>query len=205
VTAVQNALAVLQTAPAWLVYLAVGALVFGEAAAFVGLVLPSETALLLAGAAAAHGHLSLPVLIGIAGAAAVAGDSTRYQIGRLGGPRLRRSRLGRLIGEPRWQRAESFVARRGPIAVLLGRWIGVLRSLVPALAGAAGLRYPRFLLWNAVGGLTWSATITLLGYAAGNALNRVQSSLGTAALVVAAAVAAWGAIVLVRHRVVLRG
>jgi membrane-associated protein len=200
-TVVTNALATLQTAPAWLVYLLVGVLAFGEAAAFIGLVLPGETALLLAGVAAAHGHVSLPILLAVGGLAAVAGDSTGYEIGRHGGDRLRRSRLGRRIGEPRWQRAERYVARRGPSAVLFGRWVGVLRSLVPALAGATRMDYRRFLLWNALGGLTWSTTVLLLGYAAGTALSRIQSALGTAGLAVAGAVvAAIAGVVAVRRR-----
>jgi membrane protein DedA with SNARE-associated domain len=199
-TGVSNVLTTLLTAPAWLVYLLVGVLAFGEAAAFIGLVLPGETALLFGGVAAAHGHASLPILLAIGGLAAVAGDSVGYEMGRHGGDRLRRSRVGRLVGEPRWERAERFVARRGPIAVLLGRWVGVLRSLVPVLAGITRMRYRRFLLWNALGGLTWSSTVLLLGYAAGSALNRIQTSLGTAGLLVGAAGAAIAGIVVVRRR-----
>jgi membrane protein DedA with SNARE-associated domain len=197
VTVVDHLLASLNTAPPWLVYLLVGVLAFGEAAAFIGLVLPGETALLLAGVAAAQGHLSLPTLLLVGGLAAVAGDSAGYEIGRFGGDRIRRSRLGRLIGEPRWQRSEEFVARRGPTAVLLGRWVGVLRALVPALAGVTRMPYGRFLLWNTIGGLTWSSTVLLLGYAAGSALSSVRSSLGAFGMVVTVVFAG---VLLIRRR-----
>lgn len=152
-----------------LAYAVIGLLAFGEAAAFVGLFLPGETALLLGGVLAATGRVSLPVLLVVAAAAAVLGDSVGYEVGRRGGSPLRRSRLGRRIGEQRWTRAERFVLRRGGPAVLLGRWVGVLRALVPALAGMTGMPYRRFLVWNLAGGVTWATTVVLAGYATGAA------------------------------------
>src|SRR4051794_40996528 len=107
--------------PAWAVYLTVGLLAFGESAAFIGLVLPGETALLLGGMLAGTGRVSLPVMLVITIVAAVGGDSLGFEIGRLGGPAVRRSRAGRWVGEDRWSRAEDFVRRRGAFAVVLGR------------------------------------------------------------------------------------
>jgi membrane protein DedA with SNARE-associated domain/membrane-associated phospholipid phosphatase len=185
----------------WLAYTVIGVLAFGEAAAFVGLFLPGETALLLGGVLAATGRVSLPVLLVVAAAAAVLGDSVGYEVGRRGGSPLRRSRLGRRIGEQRWTRAEQFVLHRGGPAVLLGRWVGVLRALVPALAGMTGMPYRRFLAWNLAGGVTWATTVVLAGYATGAAWRTAahyfsQAGLVLAAVAVLAALGWW----LVRRR-----
>lgn len=169
-----------------LAYAVVGLLAFGEAAAFVGLFLPGETALLVGGVLAANGRVSLPVLLVVAAVAAVAGDSVGYEIGRHFGPPLRRSRLGRLVGEQRWSRAEAYVLRRGGPAVLLGRWVGVLRALVPALAGMTRMPYRRFLAWNAAGGVAWASTVVLVGYAAGAAWQTFAGYLGRAGTVLLA-------------------
>jgi membrane-associated protein len=166
--------------PVWATYLVVTALVFGEAAAFVGLVLPGETALLLAGALAGTGRLSLTVLVGLAMVAAVVGDSVGYEVGRHLGPRLMDSRAGRLVGAKRWARAEAIMARRGGWAVLAGRWVGVLRALMPAIAGSTRMPYRRFLLFNALGGTLWAAVVVVAGYLAGASWHRVQMYLGHA-------------------------
>jgi membrane-associated protein len=166
--------------PVWATYLVVTALVFGEAAVFVGLVLPGETALLLAGALAGTGRLSLTVLAALAMVAAVVGDSVGYEVGRHLGPRLMDSRAGRLVGDKRWARAEAVMARRGGWAVLAGRWVGVLRALMPAIAGSTRMPYRRFLLFNALGGTLWAVVVVVAGYVAGASWHRVQTYLGNA-------------------------
>ncbi|MEV4755848.1 DedA family protein [Micromonospora sp. NPDC049559] len=184
----------------WPALLLVGALAFGESAAFVGFFLPGETALLLGGAIAATGRVDLVTMIVVAAAGAIAGDSVGYEIGRRIGPPLRRSRLGRRVGERRWERAERFVARHGPVAVLSGRWVGVLRALVPALAGMNRMPYPRFLLFNALGGAAWAATVVLIGYAAGASWRQAEEHLGLAGALLAAAVVAAIALYWLIHR-----
>ena len=185
----------------WAVYAVVGGLAFGEAAAFVGLFLPGETALLLGGVLAAAGRVSLPVLIAVAVVAAVAGDSVGYEIGRHGGPPLRRGRLGRLVGEVRWTRAEAYVLRRGGPAVFLGRWVGLLRALVPSLAGMTRMPYRRFLMWNAAGGVAWASTVVLAGYGAGAAWRTATGYFGRAStILIAVAVLVLAARWLLRRR-----
>lgn len=172
----------------WAALLVVGALAFGESAAFVGLFLPGETALLLGGALAATGQVSLPAMVIVSVVGAIAGDSVGYEIGRWSGAPLRRSRPGRWVGEERWNRAEQFIARHGPVAVLLGRWVGVLRTLVPALAGMNRMPYRRFLLYNAIGGAAWATAVVLVGYLAGASWRRVEDHLGEAGAGLAALV-----------------
>lgn len=148
----------------WL-YLVAGLLVFGEAAVMIGLVVPGETALLVAGFAAHQGWIELGPMIAVAVGAAVLGDTAGYEVGRRFGPWLHRSRLGRRVGAQRWARGEQFLLRHGGKAVLLGRFTAVLRALTPGLAGMSAMPYLRaFLPWNLAGGLVWGAGCVLLGY-----------------------------------------
>lgn len=184
----------------WPVYLVIAALAFAESAVFVGLVLPGETALFLGGVLAFQGNVHLGILVAVAVLAAVVGDSVGYEIGRHLGPAMKRSRLGRWIGADRWSRAEDAVARRGVTAVVAGRWVGVLRALVPAVAGASGMPYRRFLAANAAGGALWAAAVATLGFAAGAAWTQVQGWLTLAGPVVLVGVVGWFALQHLRRR-----
>lgn len=161
-------------------YLVVGLLTLLEASAFVGLVIPGETALLVGGFLAYQGRAGL-VLMMLAGAVgAVAGDSVGYEIGRHLGPSLRRSRLGRRVGERRWERADAYLAERGGRAVFFGRFVGVLRAMVPTIAGLSRMPYRTFLPWNAAGGLIWAPGFVLLGYLEGGSFHQVSRWVGRA-------------------------
>jgi membrane-associated protein len=181
--------------PGWLVLLVTGAVVFTEDAVFVGFVVPGETVALLSGAAAKLGHVALIGALAVVIAAAVVGDTVGYEIGRHVGPRVLQSRLLRRRGK-RLDEARDFLARRGGAAVFLGRWVAFFRAVMPALAGAARMHYPKFLLFNAAGGIAWGATVVLLGYAAGASYARVEKVLGPGAafavlVVVIVAVVVW--------------
>lgn len=177
-------------------YLLIGMLAGLEAAAFVGLVIPGETAMLLGGVLVASGRAELGVMMAAASLGAVLGDSLGYEIGRhFGGP-LRRTRVGRRIGEERWRRAEDYVRRRGGRAVFLGRFVGVLRALVPAVAGAARMPYRTFLPYNLAGGVVWASGFVFAGYLAGSSYQRVASLAGRAGLLLAVVVVVGGVIAL---------
>jgi undecaprenyl-diphosphatase len=138
-----------------------------EASVFVGLVVPGETAVIVAGVLAHFGRLPLWAVILAAMAGAIAGDQIGYQVGkRFGAHVLRRM--------PRWfyrharpDRALTFVRRRGVMAVVLGRWTASLRALVPGVAGMSGLSLRRFSLANVAGGTVWAVACSLIGYLAG--------------------------------------
>jgi len=161
----------------WPVYLVVAALTFVESAAFVGFVLPGETAMVVAGILAARGNISLSVMLAVAAAAAVSGDQVGYLIGRQLGTRLREGRLARRIGDRRWDRAEAAVRRHGGWAVLGARWVAVLRALVPTVAGALRMPYRTFLAANAIGGVSWSVVAVMIGYWGGGSVNSAQDLL----------------------------
>jgi membrane protein DedA with SNARE-associated domain len=173
----------------------VGLVVFVEDALFVGLVIPGESAAILGGVAAARGHVSLAALIVTVVVAAVIGDSVGYEVGRHFGPRIlqlraldkRRARLAD---------AQGFLARRGGMAVLLGRWVAFFRAVMPALAGASRMPYRSFLAFNAIGGIVWGVVVVTAGYLAGSSYARVEKAVGRdgaliAVAVVLVAVAVW--------------
>lgn len=187
------------TVGVWL-YVIAGALCFAEAAILVGMVLPGETALLVAGVFCQRGVLNLPLMIGIAAACAIAGDSVGYEFGKKFGPGLRRSRLGRWVGEHRWAAVDGFITRHGGKAVLIGRLTALFRALVPSMAGMSGMRYRTFLAWNAVGGAIWAPGCVLLGYAFSSSLSVIGSTLTWAPLAIIALVAVVYIVLHVRKR-----
>ena len=160
----------------WL-YVIAGGLAFAEAAILVGFVLPGEIALLVAGYFCRYGPLNVWVMAGVAVVCAIAGDSVGFEFGRHLGPAVRRSRLGRWVGEHRWSKVDGFLHKHGGKAVFLGRLTALLRALMPSMAGMSGMRYRTFLVWNAAGGLLWGAGCVFLGYAFASALNTVSEYL----------------------------
>lgn len=181
-----------------LAYLVIGLLVFAEAAVFVGFVLPGETAVILGGAQAAAGRLSLPALLVLVVVAAIAGDTVGYEVGKHAGPRVLTSRPLRRHAA-RLDRARDLLRRRGGTAVLLARSTAFLRAVMPALAGASQMPYRRFLSCNAAGGLIWGVGVTLLGYFAGASYLKVGQALGRGSAVLLALVVVIAVVVWQRH------
>ncbi|NBO08125.1 MAG: DedA family protein [Actinobacteria bacterium] len=172
-TFVSHILDLVAAAGPW-VYVIVAVAAIAEGAAFVGLVFPAETTLIVAGAATATGHLKLSILIPIAILGAIIGDSTGYEIGRILGPRLRTSKPGRRVSEEHWNKAEEFLHKHGPWAVFLGRFVAVMRALVPAIAGTMRMKYGRFLLGNALGAAIWAPAALIIGRIASDNLAKVE-------------------------------
>jgi len=183
------------SAPTWTVLGLVGLIVFVEDALFVGFVVPGETAAVLGGVAASFGHVPLWAVIVVVIAAAIIGDSVGYEVGRHIGPRI----LSLKILDKRRKRlddAQAFLARRGGAAVLLGRWTAFFRAVMPALAGTVRMPYPKFLAFNAVGGVIWGAVVVTAGFLAGRSYVQVEKTMGRVtavvlAVVVVAVVAGW--------------
>jgi membrane-associated protein len=185
--------------PAWLLLLAVFMLPALEASTLLGVVLPGETAVLLGGVFAHQGSLPLATVMIAAVVGAVAGDTAGYALGARLGPKLGNRTADRRA--ERVQRAREFVRRHGAPAVFLGRWVPVMRALVPLIAGGSGMPYRRFALYNVTGGAVWGVAVAGLGYLAAAAYGQATQLLGLAgaAVVVALAVVAVG-VVLVRRR-----
>ena len=171
-------------------YLAVPGLAFLETGAFVGLLVPGETAVVVGGVVAQRGDVALPVLIALVWLGAVGGDLVSFTLGRrLGRPFLdaHAPRLG--IRPEHVERVEGFFARYGGRAVLIGRFVGILRALTPFVAGASRLPLRRFLPYSLVGALGWAATFTMVGYAFASSFESAGESATRIALGAAVVVA----------------
>jgi membrane protein DedA with SNARE-associated domain len=179
-------LASLINVPAGIGYPLLFAFVAAESA---GALVPGETSLIVAAALAGQGTLSLPLVIAVAAGAAIVGDNVGYVIGRRG--------LRRLVDRPgRWaagrrqlvERGEEFFARHGSPTVFFGRWLPGLRVVTSWLAGADRMPWRRFLVWNALGGITWAATIGALAYVVGRSAAGSLGAIGFVGLGLAALV-----------------
>ena len=126
--------------------------------------------------------------------AAIVGDTVGYEVGRLLGPRILRTKALEKRGD-RIDSARDLLARRGGFAVFLGRFVAFFRAVMPALAGTAGMRYPKFLAFNAAGGLVWGSAVVLLGYLAGNSYATIEKTFGRATALIVLAVAIAGVVV----------
>jgi len=147
-------------------YALVGVMAFLETGAFVGLLVPGETVVIVGGVVAGQGHIDLVGLLGLTWVCAFAGDLTGYALGRRLGRRFLLEHGPRVhITEPRLIRVEAFFARYGLATILTGRFVGLVRPIAPFLAGAS--RYPagRFAAVAFVGTGLWSAAFVLLGFA----------------------------------------
>jgi undecaprenyl-diphosphatase len=148
-----------------------------------GIPLPGETALITAAALAGQAKLSLPLVIAVATAAAIIGDNLGYLLARRygrgllehSGPFLAERRRVLELGEP-------FFARHGPKAVFFGRWILGLRTWTAWLAGASGMPWTPFAIWNAAGGVSWATTVGLAGYFIGQSTTGVFTIAGIVGL-----------------------
>ena len=152
--------------------------------------------MILGGVIVYQGRAELGPMLAVGCLGAIVGDSVGYWIGRRFGPALRKGPLGRRVGEERWDRASAYLRRRGGRAVFFGRFVGVLRALLPALAGSAGIPYRTFLPFSIAGGVTWVTAFVLLGYVAGGSYHIVERWAGRASLVLLALVVIIGLFVL---------
>lgn len=152
-------------------------LIFSEAAAFVGFVLPGETSLLVGGVLAHQKVWALWLFLLCAIIGAITGDSVGYEVGKHFGPRIEVSRLGKLVGAKRWQLAQRIFDKYHAGAIFFGRGQALLRALVPALAGMNKVPYRKFLKWNAAGGIVFSSTVVILGYEFAGQLAKLEHAL----------------------------
>ncbi len=176
-------------------------LAFGETAFFTDLFVPGETGMVVVGAAASRNNDPLPTLILAATLGAVLGDSVSFWIGRKFGLRLiRKWEPIRRRLEPGVAKAQRYFEHRGGAAVFLGRWVGVVRGVIPVVAGMEGMPYRRFLAWNVLASVTWTAAILTAGYYLGRHIEGVVSRAGLiiTGLVMLAAIVLW--VVLRRRR-----
>lgn len=142
--------------------------VFAETGLLIGFFLPGDSLLFIAGLMAAQGHLNLALMLLLLSIAAVAGDSVGFLIGRKAGPALFKREDSRLFKRKHLDAARAFYEKHGPKAIVLARFVPIVRTFAPTVAGAAGMHYRQFVMFNIIGGIAWIFSMTLLGYFLGN-------------------------------------
>ncbi len=166
---------------AW-TYALVAVLAFLETGAFVGLVAPGETTVIVGGVIAGQGEISLVVLIGLVWLSAVLGDTASFFAGRRLGRGFILRYGGRVrIDERRLGAVEAYFEQHGGKTILIGRFVGVVRALAPFIAGSSGLAYRRFIPFSVLGCAAWGGVYAVLGYVFYRSFDEVVSIAGQAA------------------------
>lgn len=145
--------------------------VFAESGLLIGFFLPGDSLLFTAGVFAARGDLTLPVILVGVFLAAVLGDQVGYAFGKRVGPALFRRPDSRLFKQEHVERAQRYFDEHGPKTVVLARFVPVVRTFAPIVAGVGTMRYRTFLTYNVLGGLLWGVGVTSLGFALGEAID----------------------------------
>jgi membrane-associated protein len=155
-----------------------------ETTALIGLMIPGDLAVLLAGSTASTPGRFAGIFVA-AGVGTYLGELGGYAIGRAAGPKLRRSRF---IGERRWARAEAYLAGKGARVLVPVRFVSVVHAVVPIVAGTVRMPFKRFAFWAGIGAIVWAAVYTSVGAAAGTAYREFgHLGLATSAVLIAAA------------------
>jgi membrane-associated protein len=181
------------------VYVVVGLFVFFEVAIVIGFFIPGEIATITGGVIASQHHANVVLVIVVVVAAATVGNVVGYDVGRVVGPWLFSHRP--LAGHTGVVRAQKLVARRGGPAVVLGRFVVVVRAVLPGLVGMSGMDRRHFAVFSAAGAIVWGTLWVLVGFALGLSYTDVTNTFGKASLVVVVAVlVVAGAVVELRRR-----
>lgn len=150
--------------------IAIGATVFAESGLLIGFFLPGDTLLFGAGILASQGTFPLGWLILVVIVSAIVGDNVGYSIGRRAGNRLFKRKESVLFHPDQLARAEKFYEAHGGKTIIMARFVPIVRTFAPMVAGAGKMSRGRFMIFNVIGGILWGGGITLLGYFLGNRL-----------------------------------
>lgn len=146
----------------------IAAIIFAESGLLVGFFLPGDTLLFAAGLSASQGRMSLFWLIAITALAAIIGDNVGYSIGKRTGHRIFNQKEGIFFHKDHIERAEKFYKDHGGKTIIMARFIPIVRTFAPVVAGIGKMPRQRFTAFNVVGGVLWTASMTLLGYYLGS-------------------------------------
>jgi membrane-associated protein len=191
------------------IYALLFAVVFAETGLVVTPLLPGDSLLFAAGALAATGALDVRLLLVLLTVAAILGDAVNYAVGRRLGPMVFHAEQGtslltRLLNRRHLERSHEFFERHGGKAIVLARFVPIVRTFVPFVAGASAMSYGYFALYNVVGGILWVVTCTMAGFAFGN-IPIVKDNFSLVALAIVALSLVPVAVELVRERRRSRG
>ncbi|MCU1636759.1 MAG: hypothetical protein JWQ68_1998 [Cryobacterium sp.] len=147
-----------------------------ETSVLVGLIVPGDTVVIVASTAVANAVEYVALVVAVV-AGALSGESIGFALGRYFGPWIRSSRLGRRIGERNWAKAETYLRRRGGIAVFLSRFLPVLHSLIPLTVGMSSMRYRTFMKWTVPACVIWAVAYVTVGSAAAGGYRELSDRL----------------------------
>lgn len=150
------------------VYAILFTIIFVETGLVVMPFLPGDSLLFVAGTLAAVGGLDIGVLIVLLIVAAVLGDAVNYSAGHWFGPKVFGWEHSRFFNKAAFDRTHAFYERHGPMTIVIARFLPFVRTFAPFVAGVAKMSYPRFALYNVVGGVLWVAGLSTIGYLFGN-------------------------------------
>ena len=163
------------------------AIVFAESGLLVGFFLPGDSLLFFGGflSSDAGGHHlpALPLVALVCAVAAIVGDSVGYAIGHRFGPKVFQKPKSRFFDPAYVTKAEAFFAKHGSKTIVLARFVPIVRTFVPTVAGASKMHYRTFLTYNIIGGVLWGAGLTTLGYFLGE-IEAVKNNIEIAAIVI---------------------
>jgi membrane-associated protein len=168
----------------WGGYVVLTAIVFTETGLLIGFFLPGDSLLITAGLVAATGALDIWWLNALLVAAAVGGDSVGYTIGARIGPRLFSREKSWLFNPRHVVRTREFYARHGAKTIVIARFVPIIRTFAPVVAGVGEMSYRRFLLYNVVGGLGWVLSMTWAGYLLGSVVPNIDRHIHVVVIVV---------------------
>ncbi len=151
----------------WLGYGLLSLIIFGETGLLAGFFLPGDSLLFAVGVVCAFGYLKLPVVIGTLICAAIVGDNTGYFLGRSAGRHVFTRPKSRFFNPAHVQRAHLFYEKHGGRAIVYARFVPIIRTMMPFMAGVAEMPYGRFFTFSIFGGLGWISAMTFLGYKLG--------------------------------------
>lgn len=161
-------------------------IVFAESGILAGFFLPGDSLLFTAGLLASQGVLNLPLITVGCFIAAVAGDQVGYVIGRRYGPALFRKPESRFFHKRNVERAQAYFAEHGARTIVLARFVPIVRTFAPVVAGVGRMEYRTFVTYNVIGGFLWAVGVTVLGYVLGESIPDIDRYLLPAILVIVA-------------------
>lgn len=156
-------------------YLGIFLFVFAESGLFFGFFLPGDSLLFTAGLLAAEGYFSLAGLVLLSFVAAVLGDSVGYWFGKRTGPLLFTREDTRFFKKSHVEKSRTYYEKHGPKTIILARFIPIVRTFAPILAGVSGMTYKKFFAYNIVGGLLWTTSMPVLGYFLGTRIPHIDT------------------------------
>lgn len=158
-------------------YAGIFAIVFAESGLLVGFFLPGDSLLFTAGFLASQGFFNISVLCILIFVAAVVGDNVGYWFGKKAGPRVFKKEDSLVFSKTNIEKSQAFYDKHGGKTIILARFIPVVRTFAPVIAGVGRMDYKKFFIYNIIGGLIWGVGVTALGYFLGNSIPNVDKYL----------------------------